>query len=233
MSNHLPHDHGHLPHSLPASIPENCSFEKAAEIFKILSDSKRAEILWLLCHCEECVVNIAALLDTTCSLASHHLKILKDAGLILNRREGRETYYTASETAYSELLHEMIERMIEIDCPFEGIFEEKSSYDTRIQVINEIHDLITKDLTTRYTVEELSAKFHINTTSLKDVFKKVYGEPIATYMKNYRIHRAKELLLTTDKSISEIASLVGYENQSKFTQAFKSITGKLPKDIRK
>ncbi|MBQ1871764.1 MAG: helix-turn-helix domain-containing protein, partial [Lachnospiraceae bacterium] len=35
------------------------------------------------------------------------------------------------------------------------------------------------------------------------------------------------------KPISEIASLVGYENQSKFTQAFKSITGKLPKDIRK
>ena len=127
----------------------------------------------------------------------------------------------------------MIERMIEIDCPFEGVFEEKSSYDTQIQVINKIHDLITQDLAKRYTVEELSAKFHINTTTLKNIFKKVYGEPIATYMKNYRIHRAKELLLTTDKSIAEIAALVGYENQSKFTQAFKSITGKLPKDVRK
>ncbi|MBQ8428203.1 MAG: helix-turn-helix transcriptional regulator, partial [Clostridia bacterium] len=47
------------------------------------------------------------------------------------------------------------------------------------------------------------------------------------------IKRAKDLLCHSDSTISEIACAVGYENQSKFTVAFRNITGMLPRDYRK
>lgn len=71
-----------------------------------------------------------------------------------------------------------------------------------------------------YTIEELSKQYLMNTTTLKSVFKAVYGMPIASYMKEYRMKLASNMLLQEDKSISEIAAAVGYKSQSKFTSAF-------------
>lgn len=68
----------------------------------------------------------------------------------------------------------------------------------------------------------------MNTTTLKSVFKAVYGMPIASYMKEYRMKLASNMLLQKDKSISEIAAAVGYKSQSKFTSAFGDIFQILP-----
>ena len=126
-----------------------------------------------------------------------------------------------------------IEQVVEVACPADESFTDSSAYDSHISVINEIHELLISDLSRRYTIEELSSMFHINQTTLKAAFKTVFGKSIAAYMKEYRIKRAMEFLTATDMSVSEISSMVGYENQSKFTQAFKSVTGILPKDYRK
>ena len=48
---------------------------------------------------------------------SHHLRQLKSGGLIVSRREGREVYYKAAQTQRAQLLHHMIEAMVEIACP--------------------------------------------------------------------------------------------------------------------
>ncbi|MBQ9734856.1 MAG: helix-turn-helix transcriptional regulator, partial [Clostridia bacterium] len=107
------------------------------------------------------------------------------------------------------------------------------NYDSTVQIVNEIHEFLVSDVTKRYTIEELSAKYHINQTTLKTTFKTVFGQSIGGYMKEYRIKRAKELLCHSDNSIAEIAYAIGYENQSKFTVAFRNITGMLPRDYRK
>ena len=84
-----------------------------------------------------------------------------------------------------------------------------------------------------YTIEELSKQYLMNTTTLKSVFKAVYGMPIASYMKEYRMKLASNMLLQEDKSISEIAAAVGYKSQSKFISAFRDIFQILPTAYQK
>lgn len=101
------------------------------------------------------------------------------------------------------------------------------------ELIREIRDFLVENVDKRYTIEELSRRYLINTSSLKSIFKAVYGLPIATYMKEYRVRRAAELLRTTDYSIAEISEMVGYETQGKFSKAFREITDTLPTEYRK
>ena len=86
----------------------------------------------------------------------------------------------------------------------------------------------------RHTSKELSAKYHLAETSLRQCFKSIYGLPIGSFQKELRIKEA-EKMLREDSSISigEVACKCGYENQSKFASAFKSVTGKTPALYRK
>ncbi len=92
-------------------------FQTIAEIFKQLGDTTRIRIFFLLCHCEECVINISAMLDMSSPAVSHHLRPLRNSGLIISRRKGKEVYYRAADTPQSRLLHQMIEQVMEIACP--------------------------------------------------------------------------------------------------------------------
>lgn len=115
----LPHHHGEGSRLLP--LQEQVSrvehFQTVAEVFKQLGDTTRIRIFWLLCHCEECVLNIAAILHMSSPAVSHHLRPLRNSGLIVSRRAGKEVYYRAADTEQGRLLHQMIEEVMEITCP--------------------------------------------------------------------------------------------------------------------
>lgn len=214
-------------------IPSGEDLQIVSDLFLQLGDSSRLRIFWILCHCEECVINLAALVDMSSPAVSHHLKKLKSCNLIVSRRAGKEVYYKAAETKEARLLHHMIEDLIEIACPqkIDSCALQPNSCLT--DLIHRVHDFLTSNLQNRYTIEELSHRYHINSSSLKAAFKTEYGLPIATYMKDYRIHRAMEMLKETELSISEIAKAVGYEAQGKFTKAFKDVAHMLPSEYRK
>lgn len=113
----LPHDHGGVFEHGGGQMPAMEDFSMVAELFKQLDDPSRLKIFWLLCHCEECVINLSSLMDMSSPAVSHHLTKLRSSGLIVSRREGKEVYYKAADTAQSRALHETIERMMEITCP--------------------------------------------------------------------------------------------------------------------
>ena len=115
----LPHYHGEngREECLKEQLDKPENFQAVADIFKLLDDTSRVRIFWLLCHCEECVINISALVEMTSPAVSHNLRQLKSGGLIVGRREGKEVYYRASDTEQSRLLHQAIENIMEISCP--------------------------------------------------------------------------------------------------------------------
>ena len=106
-------------------------------------------------------------------------------------------------------------------------------YSVQVQQIKEIHDFLIRNLDKRFTIEALSKQYLMNTSSLKSIFKAVYGQPIASYMKEYRIRQAMELLRSTNDSIAAIAKGLSYENQGKFTKAFKDIVHIAPTEYRR
>lgn len=113
----MPHDHGQEIDKVLESMPAQEQCMQMAEIFKLVSDGSRLRILWLLCHCEECVSNIAAAVEMSDPAVSHHLKLLRKSGLIVSRREGKEVYYKLADTAQAQLLHHVCEEMFQISCP--------------------------------------------------------------------------------------------------------------------
>lgn len=102
----------------------------------------------------------------------------------------------------------------------------------QIETIRAIHEQLIEHMEQRFTIEALSKQYLMNPTTLKSMFKSVYGTSIAAHMKEHRMEQAAKLLRETDISIAEIARQVGYDSQSKFTAAFKKYSGKLPKDYR-
>lgn len=107
-------------------------------------------------------------------------------------------------------------------------------YKGQVEKIKAMQILMTSDLTQKYTIEELSEQFDIALTPLKSCFKSVYGVPVFSYMKNYRMNYAATVL-RADKSIkvAEVAGLVGYDSPSKFANAFRQEMGKSPLEYRK
>ncbi len=118
MSATLPHDHGNTNiEELLCKMLSNESFKELSELFSLLSDSTRLRIFWILCHSEECVINLSAIIGMSSPAVSHHLKQLKTAELITSRRDGKEVYYKAADTECAKLLHSMIEALASLECP--------------------------------------------------------------------------------------------------------------------
>lgn len=103
----------------------------------------------------------------------------------------------------------------------------------QVEIARAVHDELLRHMDRRATIEELSRKYLMNPTTLKSVFKAVYGDSLAAHMKAHRMEKAAALLCQTGDSISQIAQAVGYGSQSKFSAAFKELYQVLPLEYRR
>ena len=167
---------------------------------------------------------------------AHHLNAGRSEVLMDNRREGKEVYYRAADTKVSQLLHQVIEMVMEYTLcqappvPKEALAKYRPE---QVAVAQAVHDQLMDRLDQRVTIEDLARQHLMNPTTLKTLFRAVYGNSIAAHMKEHRMERAADLLAQTEDSIAQIARAVGYENQSKFTTAFKEYWQMLPTEYRK
>jgi ArsR family transcriptional regulator len=102
-----------------AAVPSTAlHLTRAAQLFHALSDETRLGILELLGSGERCVCDLQADLDAAQSRLSFHLKVLKAAGLVTDRKEGRWSYYTLVPDAFAEA-HDLV-RALAPDAPAGG-----------------------------------------------------------------------------------------------------------------
>lgn len=112
----LPHSHDNRTSALLANMPDNEVFDKTAQVFSLISDSSRVKILWLLCHTEDCVANIAAVVEMSSPAVSHHLRVLKQAGILSYRKEGKEAYYTLADNEQARMVHHIVDIIFDMNC---------------------------------------------------------------------------------------------------------------------
>src|SRR4030088_2856058 len=77
--------------------------ERAIELFHALSDETRLEIIELLGRGERCVCDLTDALDAAQSRLSFHLRVLKDAGIVRDRKDGRWVHYELDSEVFEEV----------------------------------------------------------------------------------------------------------------------------------
>ena len=103
----------------------------------------------------------------------------------------------------------------------------------QVDIIENVKNDLINDLESKITIDELSERYGISKTNLKNCFKEVYGKPIYKWRKEYKLDYACRLIEEGDLKISEISKQVGYSSPSKFSQAFKKYVGCTPSEYRK
>lgn len=100
-------------------------------------------------------------------------------------------------------------------------------------VIIKLLDHIEKNYQRDLNLKEISDSLNINSIYLGQLFQKEIGILFSDYINNFRINKAKDLLVNTSLKASEIGELVGYSNKNYFYRKFKSIVGITPSEWRK
>ena len=92
---------------------------------------------------------------------------------------------------------------------------------------------IDKNLSADLDIADICEELSLGRTKLYDIFKREANTGVSEYINRRRLHKAKLLLKTTDMSIPEIASSVGYNDYNYFSRVYKKRYGKAPKFYRK
>jgi AraC-like DNA-binding protein len=98
-----------------------------------------------------------------------------------------------------------------------------------IQKVDYVVKRIQGDLGSNLTVEALAREAGTNVNKLQEGFKYVYDLTVNKYMQHKKLEAAKEMLMTTEKNISEIVTAIGLNNRSYFSKIFKEKYGVNPK----
>lgn len=93
-------------------------------------------------------------------------------------------------------------------------------------------EYIIKNFNKNITLKDVADNVFLSQNYLSELFKKELGEGFYDFLSNYRIKKAKEILITTNMKIYEVAEKVGYNDSITFGRAFKKITGTTANNFR-
>lgn len=137
-------------------------------------------------------------------------------------------------------LHLKIKSLEIIDIFFSKLSEKKKnggstiSSKIDIQSVHKTVDYLMQNLQGPFCgIDFLAANVNMSSSKLKNIFKLETGNSIYKYFKDKQMEHAMSLLLKNDFQVKTLANLLGYENTSKFSAAFKKHHNKLPSEIVK
>lgn len=111
-------------------------------------------------------------------------------------------------------------------------FTEKKASSNHLMV-RKAESLIKEFYNTGITLDEIAVKLNITPEYLGTQFHKETGMTYSAYMKDYRITKAKELLISTNLKLYDISDKVGYQDPKYFSKVFREVTGMLPAEYRR
>ena len=105
--------HENLVHQIEDGMPSEEKIQNLADFYKVFGDVTRVKILCVLFQSELCVCDLAEVLEMTQSAVSHQLRVLKQAKLVKNRREGKIVYYSLADSHIQSILNQLMEHIAE------------------------------------------------------------------------------------------------------------------------
>ena len=100
--------HEEIVNQVKAKMPLEENLYDLADLFKVFGDSTRIKILWALDEAEMCVCDIAVLLNMTQSAISHQLRVLRQARLIKNRKDGKVVFYSLKDEHIKQIFNQAL-----------------------------------------------------------------------------------------------------------------------------
>lgn len=159
-----------------------------------------------------------AITEISCDIISH---------MGMSNAEKRKTLDEIWRTNDKRSLIELLERYARM---LEGAPSSDESDDT---AIDRILDIIHNDYQSDLTREGIAARVYMTPSYVSYLFKQKMEKTLIKYLTCYRMERASKLLTGTNKSITEITALVGYDNASYFSSLFRTYFGQTPSSYRK
>lgn len=96
-----------------ASTPREEELYELADFFKVLGDTTRIKIMHALFVSEMCVCDLSELLGVSQSAVSHQLKLLRQAGLVRHRREGKMVFYSLKDEHVQQIVSQGLQHVLE------------------------------------------------------------------------------------------------------------------------
>ena len=148
--------------------------------------------------------------------------VLRSAVWIDNLATALQSVPERDRAAYSAIKAIELLYLISTDSPLLTMPPESVSRDHYLtDTVRQVQEYMVSHLSDPLTIDQLSARFRISPTALKDIFRQTYGRPIHQYLLEKRVQHAAELLHRSPLSIVDIAAAVGYNSASQFGVAFK------------
>ncbi len=113
----------------------------------------------------------------------------------------------------------------------ESIQNKRILSDRESNLVFQSEKLLREYLDKTLTIKQLATLIGTNDYKLKRNFKIITGKPIISYLSDMRMEKARNMLISEDKKVSEVAYAVGYKNPQHFTVAFKKKFGVLPSEL--
>ena len=147
----------------------------------------------------------------------------------------------SQETDLQNSINENLSKLSNIDELFDWLKDMTAKIDNYLarkkcnknqDLIKKVKEYVVKNLDKELSLNSIANTFYINSSNLSKVFKEETGINLIDFIIDLRIEKSRHMILTTGKSIDEIAGISGYNNTSYFIKKFKEKYGYTPKQYR-